>query len=106
MAVLKYQNWEITHNDDGAWKVSRFYDAAQTSLRAIEYFNAQGEWHRDDDTPAATIFYENGQKSHEIWYKRGVMDRSTTDGPAWIAYDEFGKVQQQKYYRNGNEVTV
>ncbi len=63
----------------------------------MEYwYNACLKYHRADGP--AIIYYKNGQKTSEWWYRNGKLHRD--DGPAVILYENGQKIREF-WYRNG-----
>jgi hypothetical protein len=56
-------------------------------------------YHNDDNNPAATYYYRNGQISELYWHIEGKRHRE--DGPAHIRYRSDGSIMYEHWLING-----
>ena len=73
-----------------------YYDNG--NIHHIYYLNKYGQ-HHNLYGPAYIVYYENGNKRHEVYYINGKCHRK--DGPAYIEYYENGNKYREVYYING-----
>lgn len=99
-AVGYFDNGSLQYTEDyiNGKRSTRFtyYSNGQPSI--VEWYNAKGQLHRDDDQPAHVKYYSNGSICEQIWYRNGKKHRRG-DQPAEREY--FDNFTREIYYDNG-----
>jgi hypothetical protein len=104
----------LVEGDDNIEIARKYWDVAKKKPYFEIWYNPELGDDGDDDNepliyyhrldgPAEQVWYKNGQKQYEWWYKDGKCHR--LDGPAVQRWDENGNKIGEEYFINDKELT-
>jgi hypothetical protein len=116
---MKFDQLVLLVEADKSVKVSKTYwDKAETKLKSEIWYNPDEANYDDEldyendvydvyyfhrlDGPAYQVWYKNGQKKKEVWFKDDNYHR--LDGPAMLAWDKNGNKTEERYFINNKEL--